>query len=177
MPTIMCLSGVPQLQLFSCASMYPDARQITPIPREPERRWAAVGTNVESERSEEEGHMKTIRFLILRMFLLFAFFAMYLYGQDRGQVIPIVRNVAWNDLIAQIDPTVDEPAKETLGKELIRIQNFLREHQSDVNVGVYDVTVFRTIDHVRARLQKADKDLETIKNELPYKEEQAKLGK
>ena len=82
--------------------------------------------------------MKTIRFLILRMFLLFAFFAMYLYGQDRGQVIPIVRNVAWNDLIAQIDPTVDEPAKETLGKELIRIQNFLREHQSDVNVGVYD---------------------------------------
>jgi hypothetical protein len=46
-----------------------------------------------------------------------------------------------------------------------------------VNVGVYDVTVFRTIDHVRARLQKADKDLETIKNELSYKEEQAKLGK
>jgi hypothetical protein len=88
--------------------------------------------------------MKTIRFLILRMFLLFAFFAMYLYGQDRGQVIPIVRNVAWNDLIAQIDPTVDEPAKETLGKELIRIQNFLIEHQSEVNVGVYDVTVFRT---------------------------------
>ena len=102
---------------------------------------------------------------------------MYLYGQDHGQVIPIVRNVAWNDLIAQIDPTVDEPAKETLGKELIRIQNFLREHQSEVNVGVYDVTVFRTIDHVRARLQKADKDLETIKNELSYKEEQAKLGK
>ena len=121
--------------------------------------------------------MKTIRFLILRMFLLFAFFAMYLYGQDRGQVIPIVRNVAWNDLIAQIDPTVDELAKETLGKELIRIQNFLREHQSEVNVGVYDVTVFRTIDHVRARLQKADKDLETIKNELSYEEEQAKLGK
>lgn len=124
--------------------------------------------------------MKTIRFLVFRALLLVAFIMSYLYflyGQERGHVVPIVRNVAWNDLIAQIDPTVDEPAKETLGKELIRIQNFLREHQSEVNVGVYDVTVFRTIDHVRARLQKADKDLETIKNELSYKEEQAKLGK
>ena len=54
MPTIMCLSGVPQLQLFSCASMYPDARQITPIPREPERRWWDVAASTNSKRKKHD---------------------------------------------------------------------------------------------------------------------------
>jgi DNA-binding winged helix-turn-helix (wHTH) protein len=45
------------------------------------------------------------------------------------------------------------------------------------NVGVYDLAVFRAIDQVRARLHKADKDLETLRNELSYKEEQARLGR
>ncbi len=88
-----------------------------------------------------------------------------------------MRNLAWNDLVIQVDPKVDNPAKETLGKEMIVIQNFLREHQSEVRVGIYDITVFKAIDQVRARLQKADKDLERIENELSYKEEQAKLGR
>jgi hypothetical protein len=124
--------------------------------------------------------MKTIRFLVFRAFLVIAFTTMYLhflYGQERERVVPIVRNVAWNDLVHQINFAVDIPAMETLGKEVVLIQNFLKEHQSEVNVRVYDITVFRAIDQVRARLQKADKDLETIKNELSYKEEQAKLGR
>ncbi len=62
----------------------------------------------------------------------------------------------------------------SLGKEIVLIQKFLREHQSEVSVGIYDITVFKAIDQVRARLQKADKDLETIKNELSYKEYLAK---
>jgi hypothetical protein len=44
-----------------------------------------------------------------------------------------------------------------------------------VRVGIYDLEVFKAIDRARARLQKADKDLETLRNESPYKEEQAKL--
>jgi hypothetical protein len=42
------------------------------------------------------------------------------------------------------------------------------------DVGVYDLAVFRASDQVRARLQKADQDLETRRNGLSYKE-QAKL--
>ena len=46
-----------------------------------------------------------------------------------------------------------------------------------MRVGIYDVEVFRAIDQARARLQKADRDLETLRNELSYKEEQARLGR
>lgn len=41
-------------------------------------RKTAVERNVASERSEEEDHMKTIRFLVLRAFLLIAFITTYL---------------------------------------------------------------------------------------------------
>jgi hypothetical protein len=124
--------------------------------------------------------MKTIRFLIFRLFLLIAFVMTYLcllYGQERGHVVPILRNAAWNDLIRQINPRVDQTAQETLGKEILLVQSFLVEHQSEVSVRIYDLNVFRAIDQVRARLQKADKDLETIKKELSYKEQIAKGGK
>lgn len=117
--------------------------------------------------------MKTLRFLIFRALLLIAFISSYLYllyGQEREHGVPIVRNAAWNDLVSQMDPMTDDSPHETLGKEIFLIQKFLREHQSEVNVGVYDIAVFRAIDQVRARLQQADKDLETIRNELSYKE-------
>jgi hypothetical protein len=70
---------------------------------------------------------------------------------------------------------LDSP-HETLGKEIVLIQKCLREHQSEVTVGIYDIAVFKAIDEVRARPQKADKDLETIRSELSYKEYQAKSG-
>lgn len=124
--------------------------------------------------------MKTIRFLVFRVFLLVAFITTYLYllyGQERERSVPIVRNAAWNDLVNQVDLTADNSPHETLGKEILLIQNFLREHQSEVSVGIYDIAVFRAIDQARARLQKADKDLETIRNELSYKEYEAKGGR
>ena len=124
--------------------------------------------------------MKTIRFLVFRVFLLVAFITTYVYffyGQERGDAVPIVRNVAWNDLVRQVDPSANDTPNETLGKEFVLIQKFLREHQFEVSVRIYDIAVFRAIDQARARLQKADKDLETIKNELAYKEVQAKLGR
>ncbi len=124
--------------------------------------------------------MKTVRFLIFRVFLLIAFMTAYLYllyGQERGRVVPIARNTAWNDLVIQVNPEMGDSSTDCLGKELLLLQSFLREHKSEQKVGVYDMAVLRTIDHVRARFQKADKDLETIKNELSYKEVQVKLGR
>jgi hypothetical protein len=124
--------------------------------------------------------MKTIRFLAFRTFLLIAFINTYLYflyGQERAHGVPIVRNAAWNDFVSQIGLAADNSPHETLDKEILLIQKFLREHQSELSVGIYDITVFRAIDQARARLQKGDKDLETIRNELSYKEYQAKGGR
>jgi hypothetical protein len=124
--------------------------------------------------------MKTVRFLVLRAFLLITFITAYLYflyGQEREHFVPVARNAAWNDLVRQIDPSVDNSAHETLGTEVIFIQKFLREHQSEVSVRVYDIAVFKAIDQVRARLQQADRDLETIRNELSYKEYETNRGR
>ena len=124
--------------------------------------------------------METVRFLVFRALLLTTFVTAYLYflfGQEREHLVPIARNAAWNDLVHQIDPSVDDSAHGTLGTEVVLIEKFLREHQSEVNVPVYDIAVFKAIDQARARLQKADKDLETIRNELSYKEYQARSGR
>jgi hypothetical protein len=124
--------------------------------------------------------MKTVRFLAFRALLLVTFITAYVYflfGQERQQSVSIVRNAAWNDLVRQMDPMTDDSPQETLGKEIVLIQKFLREHQFEVSIGIYDIAVFRAIDQARARLQKADKDLETIKNELSYKENQARGGR
>ena len=124
--------------------------------------------------------MKTVRFLIFRALLLTTFITAYLYflyGQEREDFVPIPRNAAWNDLVHQLDPSVDDLAHETLGTEVVSIQKFLRAHQSEVSVRVYDIAVFKAIDQVRARLQKADKDLEKIRNELSYKEYETNRGR
>jgi len=124
--------------------------------------------------------MKTVRYLVFRALLLVTFITAYVYflfGQERQQSVSIVRNAAWNDLVRQMDPMTDDSPQETLGKEIVLIQKFLREHQFEVRVGIYDTAVFRAIDQARARLQKADKDLETIKNELSYKENQVRGGR
>jgi hypothetical protein len=123
--------------------------------------------------------MKGVRSLIFRVLLLTTFTTAYLcflYGRERQHSVSIVRNAAWNDLVRQMDPLTDDSPQETWGKEIVLIQKFLREHQSEVSVGIYDIAVFRAIDQARARLQKADKDLETIRNELSYKEYQARDG-
>lgn len=124
--------------------------------------------------------MKTLRFLGFRAFLLITFITAdlyFLYGQEREHLVPTARNAAWNDLVHQINPSVDNLAHETLGTEVTLIEKFLREHQREGNVPVYDIAIFRAIDQARARLQKADKDLETIRNELSYKEYEARGGR
>ena len=139
-----------------------------------------VGTNVASERSEEEGPHENnplFSFPCVSAHRVHHDLCLFFLRQEREHGVPIVRNAAWNDLIHQVDPSANDSPRETLGKEFGLIQKFLREHQSEVRVGIYDITVFRAIDQARARLQKADKDLETIKNELAYKEVQAKVGR
>jgi len=124
--------------------------------------------------------MKSVRSLVFRVFLLIAFLTTYLYflyGQERDRGVPIARNAAWNDLVRQIDPSMDDSPHETLGKEIVLIQKFLREHQFEVTVGIYDIAVFKAIDQARARLQKADKDLEAIRNQLSYKENLGMAGR
>lgn len=124
--------------------------------------------------------MKTLRFLVFRTLLLVTFITTYLYflfGQEREHLVLIARNAAWNDLVRQIDPSQDNSARETLGTEVVLIEKFLREHQSEVNVRVYDIAVLKPIDQIRVRLHQADKDLETIRNELSYKEYEARGGR
>jgi hypothetical protein len=141
--------------------------------------------NLELELTELGGlqgrpSMKSARFLVFRVFLVMALLTTYLYflyGQEREQGVPIARNAAWNDLVRQIDPSMDDSPHETLGKEIVLIQKFLKEHQSEVSVGIYDINVFKAIDQARARLQKGDKDLEAIRNELSYRESLAIAGR
>lgn len=143
--------------------------------------WMQITNGIRTtERKEEEGDMKTIRFLVFRVFLLIALITScfyFLYGQERGRVVPVTRNVAWNDLVTQIKYVPDDSKQESLFKEVLVIQKFLSQHAAEVSVTDYDIAVFRAIDQVRARLQKADKDLETIRKELSYKEQQARIGR
>ena len=97
--------------------------------------------------------------------------------KDSPPSVYIVRNIAWNEFIAQIASVPYESPQDSLGKEMLNIQKFLKSHETEVRIGIYDVEVFKAIDQARARLQKADRALETLRNELSYKEEQAKLGR
>jgi hypothetical protein len=124
--------------------------------------------------------MKITRILFSRTFLLLALISSYVYatyGKESPSLIRIVRNAAWNDLVTQIKFLPDDSPQDSLDKELLVIQRFLKAHETEMRVEIYDLRVFRAIDQARARLQRADKDLETLRNELSYKEEQAKLGR
>lgn len=99
------------------------------------------------------------------------------YGKEDPSFVPITRNVAWNDFLAQIKFLPDDSPQDSLDKEMLVIHKFLKAHETEARVGIYDLEVFRAIDQARARLQKADKDLETPRNELSYRAEQAKLGR
>ena len=123
--------------------------------------------------------MNIDRILLFRAFLLVTLISSYVYltyGKEGPPVTHIVRNVAWNDFISQIKFLPDDSPQDSLDKEMLVVQKFLKAHETEVRVGIYDLEVFRAIDQARARLQKADRDLETVRNELSYKEEQAKLG-
>ena len=99
------------------------------------------------------------------------------YGRGNSSGVPIARNVAWNDFVSQIRFLPDDSSEHSFAREVLTIQKFLKAHETEPRIGIYDLEVFRAIDRSRARLQKADKDLETLRNELSYKEEQATLAR
>ena|SRR6267154_1348270 len=122
--------------------------------------------------------MNITRILPLRAFLLITLLILLTYGTEgRPPAVHIVRNVAWNDFISQINFLPDDSPQDSFDKELLVVQKFLKAYETEVRVGVYDLEVFTAIDQARARLQKADGDLETLRKELSYKEAQAKLGR
>ena len=124
--------------------------------------------------------MNIDRILLFRAFLLVTLISSYVYltyGKEGPPVTHIVRNVAWNAFISQIKFLPDDSPQDSLDKEMLVIQRFLKAHETEVRVGIYDLEVFRAIDQARARLQKADRDLETLRNELSYREEHANLGR
>jgi hypothetical protein len=122
--------------------------------------------------------MNTVRILLFRVFMLVTLIGSYVYltyGKEGASVVHIVRNVAGNDFLAQIKFWPDDSPQESLDKEMVVIQRFLKAHETETRVDIYDLEVFKAIDQARARLQKADRDLERLRNELSYKEGQAKL--
>ena len=122
--------------------------------------------------------MNIMRSLLFRAIVMVTLFSPCIYlicGKD-SPIVYIVRNVAWNDFTAQIASAPDESPQDSLRKELQTIQKFLKSHETEVRVGIYDVEVFKAIDQVRARLQKADRDLETVRSELSYKESKQSSG-
>ena len=123
--------------------------------------------------------MNIIRILVFRAIAIVALIGscVYLAHGKESPSIYIVRNVAWNDFIGQVASVPYESPQDSLGKEMRIIQKFLKSHETEVKVGIYDVEVFRAIDQARARLQRADRDLETLRNELSYKETQTRLGR
>ena len=124
--------------------------------------------------------MTIICSLLFRAFLLLTLIASYVfltYGKEGPSFVHIVRNEAWNDLITQIKFVPAASPEDSIDKEIVVIQRFLKAHEAEVRVDSYDLEVFKAIDRARTRLQKADRDLETLRNELSYKEEKAKLGR
>src|SRR5260370_3018632 len=94
------------------------------------------------------------------------------YAKEGPALVPIARNLAWNDFITQIKFLPLDSPQDSIDKEMLVIQRFLKEHETETNVGVYDLSVLRAIDHVRARLHKAARDLKTLRNHFSYKQTQ-----
>ncbi len=67
----------------------------------------------------------------------------------------------------QIEPDVKDSPHESLGKEILLIQGFLIEHQSEVSVGVYDLTIFRAIDQRASVCRKPTKTWKRSRTSCP----------
>src|SRR5260221_7266632 len=82
--------------------------------------------------------MNITRILPLRAFLvitLLILFASLTYGTEgRPLAVHIVRNVAWNDFISQINFLPDDSPQDSFDKELLVVQKFLKAHETEVRV-------------------------------------------
>jgi hypothetical protein len=75
--------------------------------------------------------MNTIRIQLFCAIVMVALIGSCIYvvcGKDR---LPNVRNVAWNDFIAQIAAVLNESPQDSLGKEMLFVQEFLKSQETD----------------------------------------------
>src|SRR5229473_2468734 len=92
--------------------------------------------------------MNTLRSLLFRTLVpvSFATICVYVtYAKEGPALVPIARNLAWNDFITQIKFLPQDSPQDSIDKEMLVIQRFLKEHETETNVGVYDLAVFRAI--------------------------------
>ena len=82
--------------------------------------------------------MNIIRSLLFRAIVIIALInscVCLAYGKESPNVY-IVRNVAWNDFIAQVASVPYESPQDSLGKEMLIIQRFLKSPENEVKVAI-----------------------------------------
>jgi hypothetical protein len=68
-----------------------------------------------------------------------------MYGKEDTSVVHIVRNVAWNDFITQIEFVRDDSPQDSLDKEMLVIHRFLKRYEIEVRVDIRDLEALKTI--------------------------------
>lgn len=96
--------------------------------------------------------------LIVMVFL----YLRVLYPQTPSHVVPVKRNIAWNSLYKEVLNT---------DKNLQTLFKFLREHEHEERIkDTFDVETILAIDQAVQSLKKQERDLQTIRKEIEYKE-------
>src|SRR5260370_21857445 len=98
--------------------------------------------------------MNTLRSLLFRTLVpvSFATICVYLtYAKEGPALVLIARNLAWNDFITQIKFLPQDSPQDSIDKEMLLIQRFMKEHEIETNVVVYNHALFPPTHHVRAR--------------------------
>ena len=93
--------------------------------------------------------MTIICSLLFRAFLLVTLIGSNVfltYGTEGPSFVHIVRNEAWNDLITRLKFVPTDSPEDSIDKEIVVIQRFLKAHQAEVSVDIYDLEVFKAID-------------------------------
>jgi hypothetical protein len=121
------------------------------------RRKRGIRTNSDRKERLVQGRkitMSITRRGLLRVFLLLTVAGSYIclaYGKGDGSVVRIARNVAWNDFVFQIRFLPDDSSEGSFAREVLIIQKFLKAHETEPRIGIYDLEVFRAIDRSRAQ--------------------------
>ena len=68
------------------------------------------------------------------------------YGKGDTSVVHIVRNVAWNDFITNIEFLRDDSPQDSLDKEMLVIHRFLKGYEIEVRVDIRDLEALEAID-------------------------------
>src|SRR5258707_12599813 len=113
--------------------------------------------------------MNIIRILLLRAFVLVILISPFVYltyGKEGPSVVQIMRNVAWNDFITQIKFLPDDSPQDSLDSEMLVILKFLKAHETEGRVGIYDLEVFRAINRQRLSFPKRVRNLKRLRSSL-----------